>query len=74
MLSLYKLLMLEIENDDEKTVELKKSISSMIYMDNGGFSCNNLETLQWSFEEMQKILSSTNLLDNNLPQMAVNYK
>ena len=27
----------------------------MIYMDNGEFSCNNLEALQWSFGEMQKI-------------------
>ena len=55
MLGLYKILMMDNDNDDENLINLKKSIFNVIYMDNGGFSSNDTNTLYWSYEMMQKI-------------------
>lgn len=58
MLALYKILILDTENDDENLAELKKSIFNVIYMDNGGFSCNDQATLNWACEELPKIFEA----------------
>ena len=55
MLGLFKILLLDIENDDEKTVELKRSVFNLIYMDNGGYSSNDLDTMHWSYKELERI-------------------
>ena len=55
MLGLFKILLLDIGNDEEKTVELKRSVFNLIYMDNGGYSSNNLDTLHWSYKELERI-------------------
>lgn len=48
MLALHKMLLMDIENDDDFTIQLKKQVYSGIYMDNGMVSTND-ESLLYSY-------------------------
>ncbi|XP_068215919.1 uncharacterized protein [Palaemon carinicauda] len=45
MLALFKILILDVESDNEEMVNLKKSLYNTIYMDNGSYSCNSAKAL-----------------------------
>ncbi|XP_068206256.1 uncharacterized protein [Palaemon carinicauda] len=45
MLALFKILILDVESDNEEMVNLKKSLYNTVYMDNGSYSCNSAKAL-----------------------------
>lgn len=55
MPSLYRLLVLDIENDPPDIIEFKKLIYHLIYMDNGCISCNDLDYLSWAYDKLSQI-------------------
>ena len=55
MISLYYILIMNSENDDVRLKECKRLIYSLIYMDNGAYSCGDLETLQWAYSVLPKV-------------------
>ena len=50
MLALFKILMLDVENDSEELAKLKQLIYNNIYMDNGSYSCNSHEELLRAYQ------------------------
>ncbi|XP_066941404.1 uncharacterized protein [Macrobrachium rosenbergii] len=54
MTSSYYILVLQPSKDSRISV-LKKSIYSMIYMDNGAITANTSEELEWSYEQLSNI-------------------
>ena len=56
MLALYKILILDAENDDE-LLEIKKKLYHNFYMDNCGFTTNNLDAVNFVYELLPKIFS-----------------
>ena len=56
MVSLYKILVLDEEND-HKIRELKHLMYSLIYMDNGAISSNDADSLEWAYSKLCGIFS-----------------
>ena len=55
MIALYKMLILDTDNDDEETVQLKKLIFNNIYMDNGLVSANSVAILVSHYHKISDI-------------------
>ena len=55
LLGLYRILMIDIEQDSQQMRELKRQIYSLIYMDNASITSNNSEYLKWAFDNLSKI-------------------
>ena len=67
MIALYKMLILDVENDDEETVILKRQIYNNIYTDNG--LCNCASTLRKYYKKVTDIFSEYQM---SLQQFASN--
>ena len=55
MLSLHKILILDVANDSEDIINFKKLLYANIYMDNGAYSVNNLSELRDKYEKLNGI-------------------
>ncbi|XP_068214773.1 uncharacterized protein [Palaemon carinicauda] len=58
MISLFYILIINSDKDDDKLKECKRLIYSLTYMDNGAYSCDNLDTLQWAYSVLPKVFES----------------
>ena len=58
MLSLYKLLILDIDNDTPDVVDLKKLIYSSMYVDNGSVSSESAEYIDWAYSKLESIFGA----------------
>jgi hypothetical protein len=70
MLALYKILMLDIDNDCVDIINLKRQIFHNIYMDNGGITVNSVEQLQWCYDRLPGIFEPYQFF---LQQFVTNY-
>ena len=57
MVTLYWILILQIEHDANDVKELKRLMYSLLYMDNGGISASSPEKLKSNFEQINQIFS-----------------
>ncbi|XP_066981068.1 uncharacterized protein [Macrobrachium rosenbergii] len=55
MLALFKILVLDSKNDNPRLRNAKCIMYQLFYMDNGGFTCESSETLNWMYEILQDI-------------------
>ena len=55
MLGLYKILILETDNDSEEMINLKRNIYQNLYVDNGALCADDSETLNLNFELLSSI-------------------
>ena len=55
MVGLFKMLMLDTNNDDERLRILKRLIYNLIFMDNGAITMNKSEDLKWAYHELAGI-------------------
>ena len=55
MYALHKILMQDIENDDEDMILFKRSVYNLIYMDNGAYSCNDEQSLAKAYELLKEV-------------------
>ncbi|XP_068203538.1 uncharacterized protein [Palaemon carinicauda] len=55
MLALFKNLVLDSKNDKPRLRNAKWIMYQLFYMDNGGFTCESSETLNWIYEILQGI-------------------
>ena len=55
MLAIFKILMVDTENDSEDVIELKKLAYDLIYMDNGSFTSNDSLKLEWAYKKLGEI-------------------
>ncbi|XP_068225135.1 uncharacterized protein [Palaemon carinicauda] len=55
MLALFKILVLDSKNDNPRLRNAKWIMYQLLYMDNGGFTCESSETLNWIYEILQGI-------------------
>ena len=55
--ALYKMLIIDSENDDPKVKNLKRLIYSLTYMDNCAVSSDSSEELTWAFNNLDNIFS-----------------
>jgi len=58
MLALYYMLILDVDNDDQKTLELKRMIFQNIYMDNGVVSSNDEKLLNDYYKKLPDIFGA----------------
>ena len=58
LLGLYKILMLDSTNDEDRLKSLKRQLYSLIYMDNGSITANNKEDLRWAYNNLKLIFQS----------------
>lgn len=58
MLALYKILVLDDDECDRDVTRLRRLAYTLIYMDNGSFTCNDVSQLQWARKELIKIFGS----------------
>ena len=58
MIALYKILILDTAEDTHDTRELKRQVYSLMYMDNGAFSCNDPEKLKLAYKNLHDIFES----------------
>ena len=72
VLALYKMLIMDIDNDSDEVIGLKKLTYDCIYMDNGCITSNDPNSISWAFKKLQEIFKeyrfsllqfSTNLTD-----------
>ena len=61
MLALYKILILDTGNDSQNLKAFKKLIYHLIYMDNGCYSCNTLEQLEWAYTNFNEIFKCSGI-------------
>ena len=57
MLALHKILRIDLDNDDEDTIELKKQIYHLMYVDNGAVSANSQLELRKKFCKLSSIFN-----------------
>ena len=69
LLGLYKILMLDIQDDSEQMRALKRLIYSLIYMDNGSITANSSGELKWAFDQLSTIFEPYKF---NLQQLVTN--
>ena len=58
MLALQKILILDDDGSNVKLTELRRLAYSLIYMDNGAYTCNDLSMLSWARENLVKLFNS----------------
>ena len=58
MLALYKILIIDVNDDDTSTISLKRQIYNNMYMDNGIISSNNLDLLKSYYEKIPAIFEA----------------
>ncbi|XP_068225202.1 uncharacterized protein [Palaemon carinicauda] len=56
MMALYYILILQ-HSEDPRISDLKRSIYSLIYMDNGAITVNTKEELKWSYQQLPRIFN-----------------
>jgi len=69
MLALYKIMMIDVDNDCEDTITLKRQIYNNIYMDNGLVSSNDLDLLNSYYHKLILIFNDYQF---HLQQFATN--
>ena len=69
MLALYKMMIIDIDNDDKDTIKLKRQVYNKLYMDNGIVGTNKLNELNDFYQKLPLIFSDYQL---NLQQFACN--
>lgn len=57
MLALYKILMLDVEDDSDDLIDLKKEIYNLAYMDNLACATNDSDRLMWAYSQLESIFS-----------------
>ncbi|XP_068245280.1 uncharacterized protein [Palaemon carinicauda] len=57
MLSLYKILVLDMEDDNQEVKNMKKLLYQLFYMDNGAYTCKNSDILEWAYTRLTNIFS-----------------
>lgn len=57
MLTLYKILILDVEIDNSRLVEIKRKLYHNFYMDNGGFTTNDCDELKMVYELLPSIFN-----------------
>ena len=57
MLGLYKILVIDRENDDNETKEICKLAFELIYVDNAAYTCNDTQKLFSAYEVLKRILN-----------------
>ena len=57
MTMLYKMLILDATDDSEDLRKFKKSIYSLIYMDNAAITCDTSDKLSWSYDHINPIFN-----------------
>lgn len=57
MMAMYKILILDTENDCVRLKSLKRDIYSLIYMDNGSVTTDDVEDLDWAYHNLGSIFS-----------------
>ena len=62
MLTLYKILVEDAENDPADQKQMKSSIYDLTYMDNACITCNNEEELQDHYEKLPIVANSNAIL------------
>ena len=70
MLSLYKILIVDTENDDQELRDFKKQLFDLLYMDNGGITGNSEDFMRAAKTKCQDIFKSYKFA---LQQFAVNF-
>ena len=55
LLALYKILILEVEGDDNKLLQLKKMIYQLCFMDNCAAAYDSSEDLLWAYQQLESI-------------------
>lgn len=58
LLGLYKILILDVEGCSPDILDLKRQVYDLIYMNNGAFSPNNPDTLEWAYKNLSNIFKS----------------
>ena len=53
-LCLFKILIIDAENDCDEMAEFKKELYDLLYVDNGAYSANSIDKLKWAFKELSK--------------------
>ena len=71
MISLFYILIMNSEDDHDRLKECKRLIYSLIYMDNGAYSCGDLDDLVWAYSVIPKVFepfkfSVQQLITNNV--------
>ena len=54
-LSLYYILMMNGEDDSLELREMKNLLYSLLYVDNGAYTTNDVDKLHWAFEQLESI-------------------
>ena len=57
-LALYYLLVLDTENDSNDMKKLKQDLYSLFYVDNGAYTSNDRDKLQWAFNQLSSIFGN----------------
>jgi len=57
MLAMYKILVMDINTDSERLVNLKKQIYQLCYMDNCAFTAKDSDNLLWGYRQLTEIFS-----------------
>ena len=52
---LYRILIIDAEDDDTQIKQLKQLLYALIYVDNGSFTTNDPKVLKWAFEMVPKV-------------------
>ncbi|XP_068207392.1 uncharacterized protein [Palaemon carinicauda] len=55
LLALYKILILDVDCDDSKLLQLKKMIYQLCYMDNCAVAYDSSEELLWAYQQLESI-------------------
>ena len=58
LLSLFKILVLDVEQDTQQLRDLKKLIYALTYMDNCAVTSDNSDELNWAYEQLCNIFES----------------
>ena len=57
MLALHRILITDDDGNDERLSHLKRCIYNLLYVDNGGYTCNSEEEISWAYSQMEKVFS-----------------
>ena len=70
MIALYKILMIDNDDDSEEIKNLKRAVYNTIYMDNSSYSCNDVDSLYYAYELIPELFSKYQF---KLQQYVTNY-
>ncbi|XP_068219223.1 LOW QUALITY PROTEIN: uncharacterized protein [Palaemon carinicauda] len=80
MLSLYKILVLDVDDDTQEVKNMKKLLYQLFYMDNGAYTFKNSDALEWAYTrltnifapyriELQQIVTNDGPLQEDIPNL-----